>query len=45
MGKKKGGQNAFFFFMMDLKNKQGNSYKSMDEVCKAADPLWKVSYK
>lgn len=43
MGKSKACKNAFFFFMMELKSKQGRNFKNNEEVAKAADPLWKVN--
>lgn len=43
MGKNKAFKNAFFYFMMELKSKQGNHFKNNEEAAKAADPLWRVS--
>ncbi|KAI4463621.1 gamma-interferon inducible lysosomal thiol reductase gilt [Holotrichia oblita] len=33
-------RNAFYYFMLDFKNRQGQSFKSMVEVSDAAGPHW-----
>lgn len=35
-------RNAFYYFMLDFKNRQGQSFKSMAEVSMAAGPHWQV---
>lgn len=41
--KNKACKNAFFFFMMELKQRQGFNFRNMEEVSQAASPLWNVS--
>lgn len=38
------GRNAFYYFMLEFKSRQGRNYKSMAEAAAAADPHWQVIY-
>lgn len=41
---KQTAKNAYYYFMLDFKEKQGRNFRSLAEVADAAGPHWSVSH-
>lgn len=37
-------RNAFFYFMLEIKQRQGRNIRNLEEAAKVAGPLWSVSF-